>query len=105
MNKPVHPGVIMRDEVLGDRDISVSDEAAGLGVSRVALSRVINEHERISPNRVPRLEEAEVGTARARLAAQTAGKARARAINASSFWGGVDAGLKARYLPTIRKVG
>ena len=34
-------------------------------------------------------------------AVQTAGKARARAINASSFWGGVDAGLVRRGLPHL----
>ena len=72
MKKPVHPGAILREDVLGEMEISVSDAAADLGVSRVALSRVINEHARISPNLALRLEAAGVGTARAWLAMQSA---------------------------------
>ena len=72
MKKPVHPGAILREDVLGEMEISVSDAAAHLGVSRVALSRVINERARISPNLALRLEAAGVGTARAWLAMQSA---------------------------------
>ncbi|CAB5003561.1 unannotated protein [freshwater metagenome] len=45
--------------------------AESLGVSRVTLSRVINEHARNSPNLAVRLESAGVGTARGWLAMQT----------------------------------
>ena len=47
-------------------------QAAALGVSRVTLSRVINEHARNSPNLAVRLESAGVGAARGWLAMQTA---------------------------------
>ncbi len=50
MKNPVHPGAILREDVLGELGVSVSDAAERLGVSRVTLSRVINEHARISPN-------------------------------------------------------
>lgn len=40
-------------------------------MARVTLSRVINEHARVSPNLALRLEAAGVGTARAWLAMQT----------------------------------
>jgi len=72
MNNPVHPGEILREDVIADLGLSVSEAASRLGVSRVALSRVLNEHARVSPNLAIRLEEAGVSTARAWLALQTA---------------------------------
>ena len=50
MKNPVHPGTILREDVLGELGVSVSDAAERLGVSRVRLSRVINERARISPS-------------------------------------------------------
>jgi addiction module HigA family antidote len=72
MKNPVHPGEILREEVLGDLGLGVSEAASRLGVSRVALSRVLHGHARISPNLAVRLEEAGVGTARAWLVMQSA---------------------------------
>ncbi len=72
MKKPVHPGAILREDVLVELGISVSDAAERLGVSRVALSRVINERARISPSLAVRLEAAGISTARAWLALQAA---------------------------------
>ena len=42
MHNPSHPGLIIRDDVLRDLQLSVNEAAAQLGVSRVTLSRVIN---------------------------------------------------------------
>ena len=42
MHNPTHPGLIIRDDVLPALQISVSEAAEQLGVSRVTLSRVIN---------------------------------------------------------------
>ena len=42
MHNPSHPGLIIRDDVLPDLQLSVTEAAAQLGVSRVTLSRVIN---------------------------------------------------------------
>jgi addiction module HigA family antidote len=72
MKRPVHPGAILREDVLGELGLSVSEAAERLGVSRVTLSRVIHEHARLSPNLAVRLEAAGVGTARAWLEMQTA---------------------------------
>lgn len=72
MKTPVHPGEILREDVLTDLGLSVSEAASRLGVSRVALSRVLHGHARISPNLAVRLEHAGVGTARAWLGMQTA---------------------------------
>jgi len=62
MKNPVHPGEILRQDVLASR----------LGISRVALSRMLHGHARISSNLAVRHEEAGVGTARAWLAMQAA---------------------------------
>ena len=72
MKNSVHPGEILREDVLGELGLSVGDAATRLGISRVALSRVLHGHARLSPNLAVRLEEAGVGTARAWLAMQTA---------------------------------
>lgn len=72
IKNPVHPGEILREDVLADLGLSVSEAASGLGISRVALSRVLHGHARISPNLAVRLDEACVGTARAWLAMQSA---------------------------------
>jgi addiction module HigA family antidote len=72
MKNPAHPGEILREDVLSDLGLGVSEAASRLGISRVALSRVLHGHARISPNLAVRLEEAGVGTARAWLAMQAA---------------------------------
>jgi antitoxin HigA-1 len=72
MKMPVHPGAIIREDVIGELDLTVSEAADRLGVSRVTLSRVIHEHAAVSPSLAIRLEEAGVGTARSWLAMQTA---------------------------------
>jgi len=72
MERPVHPGAILREDVLAELGMTVGDAAKFLGISRVTLSRVIHEHARISPNLALRLEAAGVGTARSWLAMQSA---------------------------------
>ena len=42
MHNPIHPGLIIRDDILPALQISVNEAAEQLGVSRVTLSRVIN---------------------------------------------------------------
>ena len=58
--------------MLGELDLTVAEAAARLGFSRVALSRVLHEHARVSPSLAVRLEEAGAGDARTWLALQTA---------------------------------
>lgn len=71
MKNPPHPGAIIGEDVLGELDLTVSEAASRLGVSRVTLSRVIHGHAGVSPNLAVRLERAGAGTARAWLAMQT----------------------------------
>ena len=70
MKLPPHPGELLREDVLQPLGLSVTDAAGRLGMSRVALSRVLNGHAAISPDLAVRLERAGVSTARAWLAMQ-----------------------------------
>lgn len=70
MHNPPHPGEILKEEVLAPLNLSVTEAAERLAMSRVALSRVLNGHAAISPDLAVRLEQAGVSTARAWLAMQ-----------------------------------
>lgn len=56
MFNPPHPGSILKDDVLPELGIGVTEAAAQLGVSRVALSRVVNGRAAISADMAIRLE-------------------------------------------------
>lgn len=71
MKSPPHPGSLLRADVIEELGLSVTDAAERLGMSRVALSRVLNCRAAISPDLAIRLEMAGVSTARAWLAMQS----------------------------------
>ncbi len=56
MFNPPHPGSILKEDVLPELGIGVTEAAAQLGLSRVALSRVINGRAAISADMAIRLE-------------------------------------------------
>ena len=56
MHNPPHPGETLREDVLPALGMSVTDAAEQLGVTRVALSRVLNGRAAISPEMALRLE-------------------------------------------------
>lgn len=56
MHNPPHPGETLRDDVLPALALSVTDAASQLGVTRAALSRVLNARAAISPEMALRLE-------------------------------------------------
>lgn len=56
MFNPPHPGLTLRDDVLPALGLSVTDAADQLGVTRAALSRVLNGRAAISPMMALRLE-------------------------------------------------
>ncbi|SET61273.1 HigA family addiction module antitoxin [Thorsellia anophelis] len=70
MKNPPHPGELLREDVIIELGISVTEAAERLGMSRVAFSRVLNCKAAISPDLAIRLELAGVSTARAWLAMQ-----------------------------------
>ena len=53
---PPHPGDILREDVLPAMGLSITEAAKEIGVSRVALSRVLNGRAAISPEMALRLE-------------------------------------------------
>ncbi|MCZ7559786.1 MAG: HigA family addiction module antitoxin [Burkholderiaceae bacterium] len=76
MFNPPHPGLTLRDDVLPELGLSVTEAAEQLGVARVTLSRVLNGRAAISPEMALRLQawlgRERGGDARVWLAQQTA---------------------------------
>ena len=76
MSNPSHPGLTLRDDALPALGLNVTHSAQQLGVSRVALSRVLNGRAAISPEMALRIEAwlgvARGGEARLWLAEQSA---------------------------------
>ena len=67
MYNPPHPGEVLRDGVFADAGISVTAFAERLGVTRVALSRVLNGKAGISADMALRLAAALGGGAQSWL--------------------------------------
>jgi addiction module HigA family antidote len=63
MHNPAHPGEIIREDCLKPSGLSVTDAAKGLGVTRKALSDLLNGHSGVSPDMAIRLEKAGWSTA------------------------------------------
>lgn len=70
MHNPPHPGEVLQDTVLGD--MTVTEFAKRLGVSRVALSRVVNGCSTVSAKLAIRLAAALGGSAESWLRMQIA---------------------------------
>ncbi len=58
MQNPPHPGGIVRRQCLDPLGLSVTEAAAGLGVTRQALSDLVNERAGISVEMAIRLSKA-----------------------------------------------
>jgi antitoxin HigA-1 len=58
MHRPSHPGEMIREEVLSPLDLNVTKAASVLGVTRPALSRLLNEKAALSPEMALRIEKA-----------------------------------------------
>lgn len=56
MHNPPHPGETLREDILPVLGLTITEAAKQLGVTRAALSRVLNEHAAISPEMALRLE-------------------------------------------------
>ena len=74
MHNPPHPGEILQDTVLGAEGggMTVTEFASRLGVSRVALSRVVNGRAAVSAELAIRLAAALGGSAESWLRMQLA---------------------------------
>jgi addiction module HigA family antidote len=58
MKNPPHPGRIIRQECIDALGLSITDGAKALGVSRNALSELVNERRGVSPEMAIRLDKA-----------------------------------------------
>ena len=55
--KPVHPGAILREDILKEMNLPITKAAAGLEISRKQLSEIVNEKAAISAEMAVRLEQ------------------------------------------------
>ncbi|MFT4184878.1 MAG: HigA family addiction module antitoxin [Rhizobium sp.] len=58
MKNPAHPGGFVRSEIIEALELSVTDAAKALGVTRPALSALLNERAHLSPEMALRIEKA-----------------------------------------------
>jgi addiction module HigA family antidote len=70
MHNPAHPGEIIREACLQPLALTVTDAAHALGVTRKALSDLLNGHSGVSPDMAIRLEKVFGSTADAWLRLQ-----------------------------------
>jgi len=56
--KPTHPGVLLKEDVLTPLGLTITEAAKDLGVSRKALSELINEKISLSPDMAVRISKA-----------------------------------------------
>lgn len=52
----LHPGIILKEDVIAPAGLSITEAATLLGISRLSLSKVINEKGGITPNIALRIE-------------------------------------------------
>lgn len=57
MHSPAHPGEVVREACLKPLGLTVTAAAAALGVTRKALSDLLNGHSGVSPDMAIRLEQ------------------------------------------------
>lgn len=55
MHEPLHPGFILKDTLIDNTGLSVTEAAEKLGVTRTTLSRLLNGHASISTEMALRL--------------------------------------------------
>jgi addiction module HigA family antidote len=58
MKNPAHPGGFVKSEIVEALELSVTDAAKVLGVTRPALSALLNERASLSPEMALRIEKA-----------------------------------------------
>ena len=98
MYNPPHPGEILKYDTLEYLGLSVTAAAKGLGVSRKALSELINGHTGISPEMAIRLSKAFGGSAESWLRMQMNydlwhAEKKAKKIKVKRLWSGNESDL------------
>ena len=72
MNNPAHPGALVREDCLKPLGLSVTEGARRLGITRQALSNLVNEKASVSIEMAFRLSRAFGSTPETRLGMQLA---------------------------------
>ncbi|MBX9586843.1 MAG: HigA family addiction module antidote protein [Gammaproteobacteria bacterium] len=57
MHKPLHPGLIVKDALIDNTDLTITEAAIRIGVTRTTLSRLLNGKSGISPEMALRLSK------------------------------------------------
>jgi addiction module HigA family antidote len=70
MKNPPHPGSVVLEECIEPSGLNITEAAQALGVSRVALSELVNGRRGISPEMAVRLSKAFGGSAESWLVQQ-----------------------------------
>ncbi len=55
--EPLHPGSIIKDILIDNTDLTISEAAKRLGVTRTTLSRLLNQRAGVSPEMALRLSK------------------------------------------------
>lgn len=55
---PNHPVIILKEMFIGERQLTITEVAQGLGMARANLSAIVNGHTGISPELAVKLSEA-----------------------------------------------
>ncbi len=58
MKSPAHPGGFIRTEIIEPLNLSITAAAVALGVTRPALSALVNERAALSPDMAIRIDKA-----------------------------------------------
>ena len=58
IKNPAHPGGLVKSEIIEPLGLSVTEAAQVLGVTRVTLSTLLNEHSQLSSEMALRIEKA-----------------------------------------------
>ena len=56
--KPIHPGIIIKEDYLKPLSLTITELSATIGVSRKTLSKIINERGSVTPDMALRLSRA-----------------------------------------------
>lgn len=57
IHNPIHPGLLVKDALIDNTGLSISEAAERLGITRTTLSRLLNGHANISPEMALRLSK------------------------------------------------
>jgi addiction module HigA family antidote len=55
IHEPLHPGVIIKNVLIDNINLTISKAAEHLGITRTTLSRLLNQHDGLTPEMALRL--------------------------------------------------